>query len=142
MKILLSTYIAVTRRIHVYIYIYTWSPNTFTTNITKLQTIQNTTLHVATGCTFDTNFWYLHDKITTTTLLPETVCIINHTKITTPLYKSTPLSYKADIRNRLHSTPANMLHRSKHKNFTFSHNQQNIYTLPQLLRTYMHQWNK
>ena len=39
-----------------------WSLIISNTNIKKLQTIQNTALQIATGCTQDTNTQYLQDK--------------------------------------------------------------------------------
>ena len=44
-----------------------WSPIIPKTNIKKLQTIQNTTLQIATGCTRNTNTQHLHNE---TKLLP------------------------------------------------------------------------
>ena len=44
-----------------------WSPIVSKTNINKLQTIQNTALRVATGCTKDTNLQHLHEE---TSILP------------------------------------------------------------------------
>ena len=39
-----------------------WSPIISNTNIKKLQTIQNTALQIAAGCTQDTNTQHLHDE--------------------------------------------------------------------------------
>ena len=39
-----------------------WSPIIPNTNIKKLQTIQNTALHIAIGYTQDTNIQHLHDE--------------------------------------------------------------------------------
>ena len=44
-----------------------WSPIISNTSINKLQTIQNTALRIATGCTKDTNTQHLHDE---TSVLP------------------------------------------------------------------------
>ena len=44
-----------------------WSPIVSTTGITKLQTIQNMALRIATGCTSDTNIQQIHNK---TNILP------------------------------------------------------------------------
>ena len=44
-----------------------WSPIASTTGITKLQTIQNMALRIATGCTSDTNIQHLHNE---TNILP------------------------------------------------------------------------
>ena len=44
-----------------------WSPIISDTNINKLQTIQNTALRIATGCTSDTNTQHLHQE---TKILP------------------------------------------------------------------------
>jgi hypothetical protein len=39
-----------------------WSPATSATNIQELQTVQNTALRIATGCTADTNTQHLHEE--------------------------------------------------------------------------------
>ena len=61
-----ATYKAITRPILEYSSTI-WSPITSNTNINKLQTIQNTALRIATGCTADTNIQHLHDE---TKILP------------------------------------------------------------------------
>ena len=45
-----------------------WSHITSTSDITKIQTIQNTTLRIATGCTLDTNIQHQHDETITLSL--------------------------------------------------------------------------
>ena len=45
-------------------------PVVSTTNITKLQTIQNTALCIATSCTLDTNNQHLHDETNILSLHP------------------------------------------------------------------------
>ena len=40
-----------------------WSNGASTTHITKLQTIQDIALCIATGCILDTNIQHLHDEI-------------------------------------------------------------------------------
>jgi hypothetical protein len=61
-----ATYKAITRPILEYSSTI-WSPIASDTNINKLQTIQNTALRIATGCTADTNIQHLHDE---TQILP------------------------------------------------------------------------
>ena len=56
-----------------------WSHITSTSDITKIQTIQNTTLRIATGCTLDTNIQHQHDETITLSLhTHETACITNN----------------------------------------------------------------
>jgi hypothetical protein len=58
---LITTFKAITRPILEYGST-TWSPIISNTNINKLQTVQNTALRIATGCTADTNIQHLHDE--------------------------------------------------------------------------------
>ena len=60
------TYKAITRPILEYVSTI-WSPIASTTGITKLQTIQNMALRIATGCTSNTNIQHLHNE---TNILP------------------------------------------------------------------------
>ena len=76
-EFIVSTFKAITRPILEYANII-WSPIISNTNIKKLQTNQNTTLQIATGCTPDTN--------TQTKVLP----VDTHLKFhTTPLKQLT-----------------------------------------------------
>jgi hypothetical protein len=61
-----------------------WSPIISDTSITKLQTIQNTALRIATGCTADTNNLHLHHE---TQVLP----IKQHLQLHASLYKEKTL---------------------------------------------------
>ena len=63
---IVATYKAITRPILEYASTI-WSPIASTTGITKLQTIQNMALRIATGCTSDTNIQHLHNE---TNILP------------------------------------------------------------------------
>ena len=63
---LASTYKTITRPVIEYAST-VWSPIASDTNIKKLQTIQNSALRIATGCTADTNAQHLHDE---TQILP------------------------------------------------------------------------
>ena len=63
---IVATYKAITRPILEYVSTI-WSPIASTTGITKLQTIQNMALRIATGCTSDTNIQHLHNE---TNILP------------------------------------------------------------------------
>ena len=63
---IVATYKAITRPILEYASAI-WSPIANTTGITKLQTIQNMALRIATGCTSDTNIQHLHNE---TNILP------------------------------------------------------------------------
>ena len=63
---IVATYKAITRPILEYVSTI-WSPIASTTGITKLQTIQNMALRIATGCTSDTNSQHLHNE---TNILP------------------------------------------------------------------------
>ena len=63
---IVATYEAITRPILEYVSTI-WSPIASTTGITKLQTIQNMALIIATGCTSDTNIQHLHNE---TNILP------------------------------------------------------------------------
>ena len=63
---IVATYKAITRPILEYVSTI-WSPIASTTRITKLQTIQNMALRIATGCTSDTNIQHLHNE---TNILP------------------------------------------------------------------------
>ena len=65
-KTIVATYKAITRPILEYASTI-WSPIASTTGITKLQTIQNMALRIATGCTSDTNIQHLHNE---TNILP------------------------------------------------------------------------
>ena len=58
---IVATYKAITRPILEYASTI-WSPIASTTGITKLQTIQNMALRIATGCTSDTNIQHLHNE--------------------------------------------------------------------------------
>jgi hypothetical protein len=58
---LITTFKAITRPILEYGST-TWSPIISNTNLNKLQTVQNTALRIATGCTADTNIQHLHDE--------------------------------------------------------------------------------
>ena len=73
-----------------------WSSITPTTNITKLQSIQNTALRISTGCTLNTNIQHLHHETNiqyTHTL--ETSRITNEREIATS-QQSHSLTYKED----------------------------------------------
>jgi len=61
---LVATYNAITRPILEYGST-VWSPIIADTNMQKLQTIQNTALRIATGCTADTNVNHLHQETLT-----------------------------------------------------------------------------
>ena len=63
-KLMVSTFKAITHPILKHTNTI-WSPIISNTNIKKLQTIQNTALQIATGCTQDTNTQHLHDKTKT-----------------------------------------------------------------------------
>ena len=63
---IVATYKAITKPILEYASTI-WSPIASTTGITKLQTIQNMALRIATGCTSDTNIQHLHNE---TNILP------------------------------------------------------------------------
>ena len=63
---IVATYKAITRPILEYVSTIL-SPIASTTGITKLQTIQNMALRIATGCTSDTNIQHLHNE---TNILP------------------------------------------------------------------------
>src|SRR6185436_14779040 len=52
-----------------------WSPIISKTNMDMLQTIQNTALRIATGCTADTNIHHLHQE---TLVLPLTTHLKLH----------------------------------------------------------------
>ena len=60
-ELILSTFKAINRPILEYANTI-WSSIILYTNIKKLQTIQNTTLRITTGCTRDTNTQHLLDK--------------------------------------------------------------------------------
>ena len=60
-EFIVSTFKAITRPILEYANTI-WSPIISNTNIKKLQTNQNTTLQIATGCTPDTNTQHQHDE--------------------------------------------------------------------------------
>src|SRR5579864_1485964 len=59
---LVATYSAITRSILEYAST-VWSPIISNTSIQKLQTVQNTAIRVATGCTADTNMNHFHQEI-------------------------------------------------------------------------------
>ena len=61
-ELIISTFKAITHSILEYANTI-WSPIISNTNIKYLQTIQNTALHIATGCTQDTNTQHLHNEI-------------------------------------------------------------------------------
>ena len=63
---LVATYKAITRPILEYAST-VWSPLVSDSNLQKLQTVQNTALRTATGCTADTNTQHLHQE---TSILP------------------------------------------------------------------------
>ena len=88
---LLTTYKTITRPVLEYgatIY----GPIATKTQTTKLQTVQNTALRTATGCTADTNIQHLHDET-------ETLPIAEHCKLHTSL-----LRHKAQLPSHpLHS---------------------------------------
>ena len=63
---LVATYKAITRPILEYAST-VWSPLISNTNLNKLQTVQNTALRIATGCTADTNTNHIHQE---TLILP------------------------------------------------------------------------
>ena len=65
---IINTYSAITRPVMEYAST-VWAPIAVTTNVNKLQKIQNTALRVATGCTQDTNLTHLHNE---TKILPLT----------------------------------------------------------------------
>lgn len=71
---LTTTYKAITRPIIEYANTI-WSPITSTTNMQKLQTVQNKALRTITGCTLDTNTSHLH---TETQILPITTHLQLH----------------------------------------------------------------
>ena len=58
------------------------------------QTLQNTALRIATGCSLDTKVQDLHDR-TTTMHTPETSCIRNRKKSQPRTHADTPLPYKS-----------------------------------------------
>ena len=61
-ELIIFTFKAITRPILEYASTI-WSPIISNINMKKLQTIQNTTLQIATGCTRDTNTQHLYDEI-------------------------------------------------------------------------------
>ena len=93
---IVATYKAITRPILEYASTI-WSPIASTTGITKLQTIQNMALRIATGCTSDTNIQHLHNE---TSILPLNAHLKLHSSQlrqksqhpTHPLYKFTVLT--------------------------------------------------
>ena len=100
---IVSTYKAITRPILEYASTI-WSPIASTTGITKLQTIQNMALRIATGCTSDTNIQHLHNE---TNILPLNAHLKLHSSRlrqksqhpTHPLHKFTVLT-----ENEIHKT--------------------------------------
>ena len=58
---IVATYKAITQPILEYASTI-WSPSSKDTNIQKLQTVQNSALRIATGCTADTNAQHLHEE--------------------------------------------------------------------------------
>ena len=86
---IISTYKAITRPILEYASSI-WSPTISQTNITRLQTIQNKALRIATGCTADTNIQHLHDETLTLPvkehLQLHATQLLNKTQLTTPPY--------------------------------------------------------
>ena len=95
---IVATYKAITRPILEYASTI-WSPIASTTGITKLQTIQNMALRIATGCTSDTNIQHLHNE---TNILPLNAHLKLHSSQlrqksqhpTHPLHKFTVLTEK------------------------------------------------
>ena len=93
---IVATYKAITRPILEYVSTIC-SPIASTTGITKLQTIQNMALRIATGCTSDTNIQHLHNE---TNILPQNAHLKLHSSQlrqksqhpTHPLHKFTVLT--------------------------------------------------
>ena len=61
---ILTTYNAITKS-HLEYACTVWGPNVAQTNLSKLDTIQNSALRIATGCTKDTNTDYLYQETKT-----------------------------------------------------------------------------
>jgi hypothetical protein len=76
---ILTTYNAITKP-HLEYACTIWGPIASNTNISKLQTIQNTALRISTGCTRDTNTQHLHEE---TKSLP----IDKHIKLHSSLFR-------------------------------------------------------
>jgi hypothetical protein len=70
-----------------------WAPIASNTNINKLQTIQNSALRIATGCTRDTNKQHLHEE---TKVLP----LKEHLRLHTSQLRQTTVSGKHALTRR------------------------------------------
>ena len=150
---ILATYKAISRPLLEYASTI-WSPIASTTSIQKLQTIQNTALRIATGCTRDTNTQHLHDE---TLILPVSTHLQLHasqirqkaqhpthplhalTKKTTPrLKKQTAFNnnrYTTHIKTLKHTSMSNIKHNLKRIHTTTVTNYLNNRKMNKLLHT-------
>ena len=90
-----------------------WSPIISNTNIKKLQTIQNTALQIATGCTRDTNTQHPHDE---TKVLPmDTYLKLRATQLKQLIQTQThPLHDFNAYLNQSKNMKATIFHNSEH----------------------------
>ena len=121
---IVATYKAITRPILEYASTI-WSPIASTTGITKLQTIQNMALRIATGCTSDTNIQHLHNE---TNILPLNAHLKLHSSQlrqksqhpTHPLHKFTVLTENERHKNKQSLTTTTITQSKLTRNLTSS----------------------